>query len=322
MKVMSLWTRRTSKIFLPAEAELLVPVALLLQVVALVVLLAELAGVPAVLDVAEQLDAELVRVEPAARAWPSCRSGGRRSRCTSDGCRAFSVMMVRVPVAVVVDEALGGVAVRRPRRRCRRRRPGRARSATTSSSHVSSLNHWWLVDVRARSASCLRSRPKPISLAGTRRPTGPCVWTCQQPSLCGRRVERMPKLSRSSWTALPISIAGRREDDALPCRRSRRSRSRRGGTRRRRASASAGCTSGTVFSRAQTPVFRPRWTRKSWTSCERRRRSATSSRPTSSAAVTPNTSSTSAAKASACSSSPVVRPMARLLSLMCPSPIR
>src|SRR5207248_5557700 len=46
---------------------LFVPGALFLLVLTLVVLLAEPAGVPAVLDVAEQLDADLVRVEPAAR---------------------------------------------------------------------------------------------------------------------------------------------------------------------------------------------------------------------------------------------------------------
>ena len=68
MKVISLWTRRTSKIFLPAQSELFVPVALLLQIVAFVVFLAELPRVPALLDVAQQLDAELVRIEPARAA--------------------------------------------------------------------------------------------------------------------------------------------------------------------------------------------------------------------------------------------------------------
>ena len=50
--------------FLPAQAELLVPVAPLVQIVALVVFLAELAGVPALLDVAQKLDAQLVGVDP------------------------------------------------------------------------------------------------------------------------------------------------------------------------------------------------------------------------------------------------------------------
>src|SRR5262249_32511506 len=54
------------KYFLPAETQLLVPGPPLLQVVALLPLLAELPGVPAVLDVAEKLDAQLVRVEPGA----------------------------------------------------------------------------------------------------------------------------------------------------------------------------------------------------------------------------------------------------------------
>src|SRR5689334_24901765 len=52
---------------LPPQPEFLVPLAPPVEVVAVVVLLAELAGVPAVLDVAEQLDADLVGVEPAAR---------------------------------------------------------------------------------------------------------------------------------------------------------------------------------------------------------------------------------------------------------------
>ena len=58
---------------LPAQAELAVPALLRLEVVAVVVLLAELPLVPAVLDVAEQLDAELVRVEAA-------RAHGQRAR--------------------------------------------------------------------------------------------------------------------------------------------------------------------------------------------------------------------------------------------------
>src|SRR5262245_24001452 len=52
---------------LPAQAQFLIPGALLLDVVALVKLLAESAGVPAHLDVAQQLDTELVGVEAGAR---------------------------------------------------------------------------------------------------------------------------------------------------------------------------------------------------------------------------------------------------------------
>src|SRR5712664_1333114 len=96
---------------LPAQAQLLVPSAAGAQVVALVVLLAEPALVPALLDVAPELDAQLVRVDGArARSHGSgvvvgvvddlavleCASG-------HDG---------GVPVRVVVDEAAGGVAVR------------------------------------------------------------------------------------------------------------------------------------------------------------------------------------------------------------------
>src|SRR6516225_1183658 len=49
-----------------AQAKAFIPLALLVEVVALLPLLAELAGVPAVLDVAQQFDADLVGVEPAA----------------------------------------------------------------------------------------------------------------------------------------------------------------------------------------------------------------------------------------------------------------
>src|SRR6478609_4224645 len=52
----------------------MIPVALLLHRVALVPFLAELALVPALLDVAIQLDAELVRVEPARRGREHARA--------------------------------------------------------------------------------------------------------------------------------------------------------------------------------------------------------------------------------------------------------
>ena len=65
---------------LPAQAELAVPAALGLEVVALVVVLAELALVPAVLDLAEELDADLVGVDAGPGSWPGCPSDGRRSR--------------------------------------------------------------------------------------------------------------------------------------------------------------------------------------------------------------------------------------------------
>src|SRR5207253_1081631 len=52
---------------LAAQAEALVTALFLAEVVGLLVLLAELALVPAVLDVAEELDADLVRVEAAGR---------------------------------------------------------------------------------------------------------------------------------------------------------------------------------------------------------------------------------------------------------------
>ena len=66
MKVISLWIAPHLEDFLAAQAEVLVPLAALVQVVAVVILLAELAGIPAVLDVAKKLDAELVGVDPAA----------------------------------------------------------------------------------------------------------------------------------------------------------------------------------------------------------------------------------------------------------------
>ena len=65
MKVTSLWIRRTSKIFWRPRPSCLSQFRRVVVVVALLVLRAELALVPALLDVAEQLDAELVRVEPA-----------------------------------------------------------------------------------------------------------------------------------------------------------------------------------------------------------------------------------------------------------------
>ena len=49
--------------FLPAEAQAFVPVLLLAEVFGFLVFLAELALVPAIFDVAEQLDADLVRIE-------------------------------------------------------------------------------------------------------------------------------------------------------------------------------------------------------------------------------------------------------------------
>src|SRR5262249_45845320 len=58
---------------LAAQAELLVPPAALLVVVAVLVLGAELPLVPALLDIAEELDAQLVGVEPARL----CRHGSR-----------------------------------------------------------------------------------------------------------------------------------------------------------------------------------------------------------------------------------------------------
>ena len=58
---------------LPPEAELLVPPPALVVIVAILIIGAELSLVPPLLDVAEQLDAELVGVEPARR-------GGHRAR--------------------------------------------------------------------------------------------------------------------------------------------------------------------------------------------------------------------------------------------------
>src|SRR5256885_3094622 len=55
---------------LPPEPELLVPGAAGAQVVALVVFLAEAALVPAVLDVAPELDAQLVRIDGAGAGTP------------------------------------------------------------------------------------------------------------------------------------------------------------------------------------------------------------------------------------------------------------
>ena len=64
MNVMSLWTLRTSKIFCRPRPSLLVPGPLLLHVLAILPFGPELPHVPAPFDVAEQFDAELVRVEP------------------------------------------------------------------------------------------------------------------------------------------------------------------------------------------------------------------------------------------------------------------
>src|SRR5262249_17345306 len=52
--------------FLATQAEFFVPAAFLVKVFAFFPFLAELAGVPAALDVAEELDAELVRIDAAA----------------------------------------------------------------------------------------------------------------------------------------------------------------------------------------------------------------------------------------------------------------
>ena len=68
MNVRSLWMRRTSKIFSRPRPASVFQSRRVTVVVAVVVLLAERAAVPAVLDVAEQLDAELVRVELRRRA--------------------------------------------------------------------------------------------------------------------------------------------------------------------------------------------------------------------------------------------------------------
>ena len=68
MNVRSLWIRRTSKIFSRPRPASVFQSRRVTVVVALVVLLAERAAVPAVFDVAEQLDAELVRIQPRRRA--------------------------------------------------------------------------------------------------------------------------------------------------------------------------------------------------------------------------------------------------------------
>ena len=68
MNVRSLWIRRTSKIFSRPRPASVFQSRRVTVVVAVVVLLAEGAAVPAVLDVAEQLDAQLVRVELRRRA--------------------------------------------------------------------------------------------------------------------------------------------------------------------------------------------------------------------------------------------------------------
>src|SRR6185503_12152879 len=49
--------------FLSAEAELFIPLALFLHILALFPLLAETAGVPAVFDVAQEFQADLVGIE-------------------------------------------------------------------------------------------------------------------------------------------------------------------------------------------------------------------------------------------------------------------
>ena len=65
---------------LAALAEALVPAFLAAEVVGLLVFLAEAALVPAVFDVAEEFDADLVRIEVARAACGRCRCDGRRSR--------------------------------------------------------------------------------------------------------------------------------------------------------------------------------------------------------------------------------------------------
>src|SRR5436190_16480592 len=95
---------------LPAQAQLLVPRAAGAQVVALVVLLAEAALVPALLDVAPELDAQLVRIDGAG-------ARSHRSRVVVGVVDDLAVLEGAsghdggVPVRVVVDEAAGGVAV-------------------------------------------------------------------------------------------------------------------------------------------------------------------------------------------------------------------
>ncbi len=73
MNVRSLWIRRTSKIFSRPSPALGVPIPPGVQIVALLVFLAEAAAVPAVFDVAEQLDAQLVGIEPRRRAGHRAR---------------------------------------------------------------------------------------------------------------------------------------------------------------------------------------------------------------------------------------------------------
>ena len=78
MNVRSLWMRADFENLLPAQAGLVSQLRLGRHVVALVVFLAESALVPAVFDVAKQLDAELVGIQPRRASWPACRSGGRQ----------------------------------------------------------------------------------------------------------------------------------------------------------------------------------------------------------------------------------------------------
>src|SRR5712664_3454893 len=88
---------------LPAQAQLLVPRAAGAQVVALVVLLAEAALVPALLDVAPELDAQLVRVDGAgARSHGSgVVVGVVDDLAVLEGASGHDG---GVPVRVVVDE--------------------------------------------------------------------------------------------------------------------------------------------------------------------------------------------------------------------------
>src|SRR5262245_22935468 len=87
--------------FFSPEASLLVPVSPLLQIIALLVLLAEASRVPAVLDVAEQLDPQLVGVD----AWTV---HGERAAVVVGvvdhlgGAHRLGRHDLRVPVAIVV----------------------------------------------------------------------------------------------------------------------------------------------------------------------------------------------------------------------------
>ena len=63
MKVMSLWTRPNFENLRPAEAELFIPVLSFAEVVAGFILGSEAAFVPAVFDITEEFDTELVRIE-------------------------------------------------------------------------------------------------------------------------------------------------------------------------------------------------------------------------------------------------------------------